>query len=147
MTPWGRIWCGTCAALVLLLPGLAGCGSSDGLPRESISGTITLDAKPIEKGFIEFRPVAQEPVTLGAALIQNGQYLVPRPEGLVPGTYQVSITARVAPDNVASDGSNAAPAFMRPKELVPARYNEQTTLSVEVKQGAPNVFNYELQTK
>jgi hypothetical protein len=136
------------AALVLILGLLgSGCGEGDELPREAVSGTVTLDGKPFEKGTIQFTPAAtstQGAAVQGGAMIEAGKYSISRDRGLVPGTYQVAIFSggtgkpAIGPNGPVTGGP--APA----REQIPPKYNAQSTLKAEVKKGGPNNFPFEL---
>ena len=58
--------------MVLLLAAWFGCGSSDGLNRQAISGIVTLDGQPISIGAILFEPATQESGTAVGATIRQG---------------------------------------------------------------------------
>lgn len=122
------------AGLGLLAALAAGCG--DG--RNAVSGTVTYKGQPVE-GIIEFVPAGGEGTQAGTT-IEKGQYSIPRDKGLAAGTYKVMI---FSPDNkqVTPDpGGN--PFFAKAKERIPAKYNEQTTLTREIKSGSnPVDFN------
>jgi hypothetical protein len=122
------------AGFGLLAVLLAGCG--DG--RNAVSGTVTYKGQPVD-GIIEFVPAGGEATQAGAT-VEKGKYSIPRDKGLVPGNYKVMI---FSPDNkqVTPDpGGN--PFFAKAKERIPAKYNEQTTLTREVKSGSnPIDFN------
>ncbi len=134
------------AALVMVLA-LSGCGGSgDGLPRQALSGSVTLDGSPLKDGTIQFTPVSEGQGTALTAggQIKDGQYSVPQEQGLTPGTYKVSIYASSGemqqPDE--ATGPGAAPKVM--KELIPPKYNANTTLTAEVKADGDNTFNFDL---
>jgi hypothetical protein len=136
--------------LVLLALTLAGCGDpGDNLPRQPVSGNVTLDGKPVERGTISFQPTSELP-TAAAVAINGGQYSIARAQGLVPGTYQVKIssTPQPAPEAVSADGSPPPPGKPTPppKDLIPAKYNSSSTLSSEVKEGASNTFDFSLES-
>ncbi|MBX6316313.1 MAG: hypothetical protein IRY99_25890, partial [Isosphaeraceae bacterium] len=64
----------------------AGCSSqTDDLPREPVSGKVTLDGKPLATGMITFTPTGgtepSRPETVVTALIQDGAYSLPRAQG------------------------------------------------------------------
>ena len=72
-------------ALVLALSlALAGCGGAeDDLPREAVSGRVTLDGVPLKRATIHFDPEGQgstHPVAVGGVVI-DGSYSSPRPRG------------------------------------------------------------------
>jgi hypothetical protein len=78
-------------SFLLLVP--TGCGSSDSLPREAVSGSVSLDRKPLETGMITFLPADASVPTQGGSPIVGGRYEIPRDQGLVPGKYKVVISS------------------------------------------------------
>jgi hypothetical protein len=146
--------------LVFTAVGLAaaGCsGSGDELPREPVSGKVTLDGQALADGAIQFMPatsatgektaVAQP----GGATIKNGQFSIPRETGLVPGSYNVAINAAergAEQTKPAGPGTGQKGAKGRvPNELIPAKYNAQTVLTVEIKKGGASDLKFDLQSK
>src|SRR5262249_37480375 len=76
---------------------IAGCGgSSDGLPRQAVSGEVKLAGAALKAGMIQFMPTAPGAATPGAAAITDGKYAMSTSDGLVPGPYQVSVTSASA---------------------------------------------------
>src|SRR5437868_15173667 len=69
---------------------IAGCGPANPLGRKALSGTVTLDGKPLERGAIEFHPLEEGGVQSGA-LISGGHYSIPAHQGATPGKYRVAI--------------------------------------------------------
>jgi hypothetical protein len=129
--------------LALAVIAAAGCGDSgDGLDRQAIWGTVTLDGKPLESGQIQFQPPPNtaQPVP-ASGTISAGKYSIPRAEGPVPGTYQVAIFSGPG-EAVAEETPGKAPAAR--KEAIPTKYNAETKLKAEVKPGGDNAFNYDL---
>ncbi|MEJ7637794.1 MAG: hypothetical protein WKF75_07350 [Singulisphaera sp.] len=52
------------AASLLVPLGLLGCGTgSDGLDRQAVTGSVTLDGAPLETGMIRFLPQSAEAST------------------------------------------------------------------------------------
>ncbi|MFO0956075.1 MAG: hypothetical protein U0800_01265 [Isosphaeraceae bacterium] len=139
---------------------LSGCGS-DGLPRERISGKVTLDGRPVDSGSITFLPTASDAPGTGAeAPIRAGAFDVPAAQGPIPGTYLVLVSSpvpdasRAAPKRkargVAEDtsGTGTPEAAEVPlRESIPEEYNTKSTLKAEVKSGGPNTFEFPLTTK
>ena len=129
-------------ALVALLV-WPGCSEpADDLPREPVSGTVTFEGKPLEKGMIQFLPAVGRGETQAGGPIENGSYAIPQHEGPVPGKYTVVITA--------SAGSTAAPPgapgkeVAIPKELIPTKYNTKSILRAEVKKGERKPWDFDL---
>ena len=150
--------------------GLCGCGSAwvDDLPRQAVSGRVTLDGAPLAEGTISFRPTTDLP-TPAMVTIHQGSYSLPRAQGLVPGSYEVAIvgseTATPAekafddpPGPATRKQTEATDRMQRAKKFgsptgtggtssspsIPARYNTATTLAAEVKKGGSNSFNFAL---
>lgn len=128
--------------------GLAGCGGAEGdnLPRQAVSGTVTFDNVPVSHGTIQFRGIgsgADKPGTIAGGEIKTGQYSIPRADGPVPGGYRVIISsteesaAPATPDNMPGQVTQGA------KELIPTKYNVNSTLDREIKEG-DNKLDFEL---
>lgn len=131
----------------LLALSLNGCGASDGLPREPVSGSVMFDQKPLASGNIAFYPLGPDAITQGGGRIQDGEYSIPREEGLIPGEYKVVISSSGGAqakqvDKVESESPGRNPKLA--KEAIPAQYNLQTTLTAGVTAGGDNIFPFEL---
>ncbi len=141
-----------CTAL-LAVAGLSlpGCGGAQAtIDRQPVSGKITLDGTPLDQGAIRFEPFADtKPRTTAGSPIQNGNYDIPKAGGLPPGKYMVSITSSEAGPPLPTDPAEAmnAAGKMQPKpERIPARYNQNTELVVEIKSGS-NQHDFPLTSK
>ena len=76
---------------------MTSCGTDDGLgKRYPVSGTVTYNGKPLEKGKISFVP--EDPKNVGASgAIENGSYTLStggQDDGARAGKYKVTITAK-----------------------------------------------------
>jgi hypothetical protein len=134
------------AALGLAAPGCSGSG--DELPRDPVSGTVSLDGEPLSGGSIQFTPAADSagaPIT-GGSPIENGRFSIARTDGLVPGKYRVSISK---PDqkSVAQTKGPVAKGTQLAKELIPMKYNARTELSAEIPKGGTSSLNFELKSQ
>ena len=119
---------------------VAGCGGGGSPDVGLVTGTVTMDGKPLENAEVVFSPPNGRPSM--ALTDSSGKYeltYIRDTKGAVPGTHKVRITTR--PEAVADDYSG--PAF---KEPIPIKYNAETTLTAEVKAGE-NTFNFELQSR
>jgi hypothetical protein len=130
-------------ATALFLAAILGCGATDVLNRQAISGTVTLDGQPISKGAILFEPATQESGTAVGATIREGFFAIARHEGPVPGSYLVRVYS--------SSGIQAPPAkgqtdrTPRPMvERVPPRYNTETELRVTVVSRIGTPYRFDL---
>jgi hypothetical protein len=139
---------GIATALVALALGVPGCSGSagDALPRQAIRGTVNLAGSPLKSGQIQFQPTSGDAVTAGAAEIEAGAYSIAQDEGLIPGSYKVTITGApaVGANQVGVMPGDSAPP---PREPIPGKYNAKSRLTAEVKADAPNAFNFELDAK
>ena len=146
---------------------LGGCGTAwvDNLPRQAVSGKVTMDGAPLSNGTIMFSPATEGP-TPALVPIDAGSYSIPKDRGLVPGTYKVSILTSgnaepeeptegpVEPPGPAAQArSEAADKRARAAslgksrgkdQLIPPQYNTATILTAEVKEGTPNTFHFDL---
>ena len=140
-----RMWMGGILGWLLVL---SGCGaSSDNLPREAVSGSVTIEGQPLAKGTIQFAPTSDKLPTTATAGINDGKYSIPRAEGLVPGTYKVAITSF---DEVAETKSlHGLPGKVAPppKNLISKQFNTDSNLTAEVKGGETNTFDFEVTKK
>src|SRR5688500_9947265 len=69
---------------VAVLALAAGCGAG---PDGSVRGAVTLNGRPLDKGYISFTPEGAQGGTAGGD-IEAGRYEVSR---LKPGTYRVQV--------------------------------------------------------
>jgi hypothetical protein len=123
--------------LIILLV-LAGCGDSS---MAEVKGTVTVDDDPLESGVINFVPVDGKTTTAGG-LIKAGQYTVQVPLG----EMKVSINAPKFVQKVKlydTPGSRERDLFA---ESLPARYNDETELRLDVKAGGAEK-DWELKSK
>jgi hypothetical protein len=162
-----------CGTLVI-----ASCGgdSDFGLgPRFPVTGTVTYNGKPLEKGQINFIPDDLTKGTGAMAPIENGTFslsTIGQNDGARPGKYKVTVTAKEDSEAQAkADFEKAKAKFSKlsggttenvgriprefqnkaarqAKSLVPAGYGDPstTTLTAEVKE-SPNTFNFPLTDK
>jgi hypothetical protein len=114
------------AAALFALALAGGCG---GESVSTVHGKVTLDGEPVNGGNIMFLPTGGS--RKAAAAIEQGAYALATTDALPPGEYRVEIrwpkpTGRKIPS--ADPGMQADET----KEVVPAKYNENSTLTVEI---------------
>jgi len=128
------------ASLGLALLGFAaGCG---GPPQAKVSGTVTLDGKPVENGTISFYPTANSGQTAGGGIV-NGQYTM----DASPGEMTVLISASKVTGKHKMYDTPDSPTVDTVVELVPDRYNKTSELKVTLKPGVNEGVNFDLTTK
>ncbi len=136
-----------------------GCGDDTGLPaRYPVTGTVTYNGKPIEKGQINFIAPAKSELRDANGFIENGKYFLTtakQADGAIPGDYGVIVTAIEVDDTKIMDTvkkyggggrqSDIAKATAKGKLLVPAKYRlpETSGLKANVKP-APNKLDFDL---
>jgi hypothetical protein len=116
-----------CGFLVAILV-LAGCGGHGGMAE--VHGTVTFDDTPLETGAIRFVPVDGKTKTTGG-VIKNGQYAVQVPVG----EMSVSISAPKIIGKVKLYDTPDSRERTVTEELLPAKYNDQTELRLQVEPG------------
>jgi hypothetical protein len=130
-------------ALVLVL----GCGSRKFAP---VSGKVTLNGKPLADATVNFQPIAKEgsiEAGVGSAGKTNadGEFTLKTStgeDGAVVGNHRVMITV-LAPE--VGQGDERPPRGGWPlKDTIPARYNNQTKLTFEVKADGGNKADFPL---
>ena len=120
--------------MFLLFAVLAGCGQGDRPPLGMVHGTVTLDGKPLAGARLTFEPVEPGRASTGIT-DDDGKYeliYIRDDRGAKVGGHLVRISA----PNPNSDGA----------ELLPPRYNTQSTLKKEVKRG-DNSIDFPLTSK
>ena len=127
-------------ALLLLAAASLFTGCSQGPAMGLVTGEVTLDGKPLEKGHLEFTPLDGQGQT-GGMQITGGKFSGPIPVAkmrvkihapkVIKGAYQAYAGAPLEDDVV---------------EALPARYHEKSDITLDVKRGKQEV-KYELQSK
>jgi len=111
------------AAVLALIP--TGCGgSADRPPLGQVHGRVTLDGKPLAKVAVVFQPVDGPGRQSSAVTDANGDYVLKyiRDDlGATVGKNSVRISKQKGHD--------------LETETVPLKYNQQTTLTVDVQPG------------
>jgi hypothetical protein len=124
-----------------LIPALiiVATGCNKGEPRGDIVGEVQFDGKPVETGMISFESTQSAGPPRNVP-IENGKYRIDGKGALTPGAYHVRITAanRSKMDSKKADNPNAQEEFI---PLLPAPWNTQSQLTVDVKPGK-NTFHF-----
>lgn len=124
----------TCALSVV------GCGKSDGPKTYVVKGTVTLDDQPLPTGHINLVPTDGKGGS-AASEIRNGKYEV----RIVPGQKSVEITSeKVTGKQKAYPGDPKSPEFDIKEQIIPAKYNSNTELKVDVKAQGATESNFKL---
>jgi hypothetical protein len=118
--------------VALLVCGACGCSGSDTL---EVTGTVTFDGTPVEKGEVSFIPV--DGGAADGGLIENGKFAFQAK----PGSKRVEIRAsRPLPPE---KQTNPEMGLMY-DDFIPARYNRDSTLTAEVSSDGEKDFAFDL---
>ncbi|WP_231749668.1 hypothetical protein [Tautonia plasticadhaerens] len=129
----------------LLVQG-GGCGG-DGLPREAVSGTVTLGTEPLKTGIITFVPSGPDIPTQGGTTVADGAYSIPRAQGLVPGKYKVVISSgEGSPEKPVENLEELGPGMppVPSTEAIPPQFSANSVLEATVTSGGSNQFDFTL---
>ena len=144
---------GGIAALVLIAAVLCGCGGSrdEELPRTAVSGTVTLDNKPLSEGVIRFIPTAGTQGPKTSAMISEGRFSLDEEQGPLVGKHRIVIESTdnggYAPDDEQALQKLKASGVRRIDVVqVPAIYNSRSTLTETVSLEGPNEFTFDLKS-
>lgn len=128
-----------------VLFGLLGCGGASRVP---VKGEVTYAGTPIDNGTIVFVPATsstdeQTSHPKAGTRIENGKYEFEPNFGPFPGPYRVEVTWDKKTGRKVSTGD----ADMRDetKQMLPDKYNANSTLKTEVKSGLAEPLNFHLE--
>lgn len=124
------------SALAFLAFPLVGCGGDAGPQKYPVSGVVNVDGQPLADGMIYFKDIAAG--VADSAEIKNGKF-----EGLAEaGQRRVEIFAY---QTVTSDmGGTTSETKVN---ILPPRYNTESTLTEEVKADAPNTYTFDVASR
>jgi hypothetical protein len=138
------------ASLAALGLGAPGCTSdaSDRAPQ-AVAGTVTLDGRPMKFGTIMLFPSGDGKAIKNISdteLILNGRFLVPRSKGVLPGRYRIAVFEGSDPGrSKPASGSETGPTT--PTDRLPARFNVDTELEVEITSRSIKELRIEVDSK
>jgi hypothetical protein len=130
-----------CLTSLLALCSLSlGCSKQDP-NRGQVTGTVEVDGQPAAEGAIAFTPIDGNTAGTGGDIV-NGRYTVNANIG--PSKVAINVP-KVVGERKLYDTPNSP---VRPivEESLPPQYNDQTTLTYDVKPGE-NEQNFSLKTK
>jgi hypothetical protein len=118
---------------LLLLIALPGCGGNSRVP---LQGQVSYNGQPIDNGTITFAPEGGSTADTrpkAGTRIAGGKYAFQPSFGPLPGHYKVLITWDWKTGRKISTGD--ADSRDETKQILPPKYNGQTTLTADVKGG------------
>jgi hypothetical protein len=128
------------------------CGCGGGPSLAPVSGLVTLDSKPLAGASVVFQPVAPAGSKIAgkgssAFCDAEGRFRLETTDGrpgAVVGDHRVRI---YGPRKTAATDSKIDGAETTAREVVPKKYNFETTLTFAVPPGGTSSANFELATK
>lgn len=130
--------------LIFIVLALAGCDDGDA-NRAEVHGTVTADGQPIQSGTIRFIPTEGTTGPSAGGAIENGKYRLDPTNGPVVGRHRVEIRAQRKSGRQIESGFPDPPGTLIDEvvQFIPAHYNDQSDLVVEVKRGS-NLHDFRL---
>ncbi|MBN2295329.1 MAG: hypothetical protein JXM70_23060 [Pirellulales bacterium] len=129
-------------SVLLLLAALSAIGCSRSAGRNAVSGTVTLDGKPLENGAISFSPAPGEKGPSSGSSINNGEFTIAKKQGLPAGKYVVVIRTSKLSGRMLRDPETGKSY----PETVSVRFREGETLEATVSDDGTNRFEFQLNT-
>ncbi len=114
---------------------LCGCGSPDagGDPTVAVSGMVTLDGQPLATGRISFIDAARGPRREYLGAIKEGEFRCEAP----PGSLRVEIRSYTQPASLEEMST----------QIIPAKYNDNSGLTAELKLDELAEFTFDLKSR
>lgn len=127
-----------CAVGAVML--LVGCSGAEypGPPRYPVSGSVSLNGKPIEAGNITFRADGEATRSASGA-IENGKYSIEEKQGPTEGQYTVEILGYEEVGELKDEDLGVAT-----RQIVPVQFNESSSLSATISADDVNKLDFDL---
>jgi hypothetical protein len=116
-------------SLAICCATLGGCSAKSN--RGTVTGNVTLDGQPLKSGLIRFEPADGKTPTADA-LITDGKFSASVP----PGDKKISISATKVVGTKRVYETPDSPTVDVTQELLPAKYNVKSELTLSVKAGS-----------
>lgn len=134
-------------ASVLIINGMlviSGCSQQEKVARQRIEGKVLLDGAPLDRGSVRFEPQGAKVGISAGAVVDQGRFVINVEKGLPTGKYKVAISS---PEGGSMEPVMSDLSAPPPRERIPAKYNTQTELTVDVDGAMVNEIVFELTSK
>jgi hypothetical protein len=121
---------------------LSGCGKD--IERASLEGVVRVDGKPLEKGAINLVPLNAGAGSSAGAEIIGGRYSIQGAKAPLPGKYRVEIVGTRKTGRQVPNPMRAGEKVDEIEMCVPAKYNTDSKLEVDLKVGKNAPINFDL---
>jgi len=116
---------------------LVGCSDNG---RSEVSGTVSLNGRPIPEGAITFIPVEGNTGPGAGAEIRDGKYFIPREKGVTTGKNRVELRAFRETGRKVQDPTGRPGVLTFERVMVfPPEYNDKSTLVRDVKPASDTI--------
>jgi hypothetical protein len=134
---------GAALLVVAIVLATGGCGRDT--PRLPLTGMVSWQGRPLEKGSIVFVPAAGHRGPKIGAKIVSGEYQIDAERGAAPGTYRVEVRSDTGEYPHSPTDARPRTHAVAPKlqMIIPPEYNTQSRLTVAVC-AEQTTFNFEL---
>jgi hypothetical protein len=125
----------------LLFLGCLGCRDTSE-NRLAIHGEITINGQAMPDGYIVFDPLPGTAAVRSVAPVKNGIFELSRRDGLPAGRYCVRIYDTSTDNFPWDDPEHFQQAVLKntlPRDRIPAHYNNQSTLHVDIRENDQRV--------
>ena len=122
---------------------LTGCGEIE--DRGEVRGTVRLDGQPLDEGAIQFVPTEGNPGPPAWTTIRNGTFHIPAQTGPSIGKHRIVVNSIKATGRKLPPPIPGSEPVDERVETIPKRYNKESTLQREIKQGE-NVIDLDLES-
>jgi len=119
---------------------ICGCSPGPDYQTATVSGTVSIDGRPVPKGFITFSPTAQSRGAVAGGPIADGKYLC---QQIPVGKVRVTFAAQAAEMTTILDRSTNTQREV-PRNILPPQY--ASGLEADVKAGE-NSLDFPLKSK
>lgn len=126
------------AALIVLAGALHGCNARGGPDRVIVSGKVSYNGQPVHEGRLRFIPLAETTGPVSIAFIKDGSYSTADAGGVPVGHHRAEILAYDPAELASRQPGFGQPA---PRQLLPAKYNKNSQLSVEIAAGGKQLVH------
>ena len=124
--------------------GLSGCSQQEKVARQRIEGRVLLDGAPLDHGSVRFEPEGAKVGISAGAVVDQGRLVINVEKGLPTGKYKVAISS---PEGGSTEPKMPDPNTPPPRERIPAKYNTQTELAIDVDGAMVNEIVFEITSK
>jgi hypothetical protein len=138
-TAWYRPWPLAVGLVLVMISGCGGGRDPDEPPTVRVSGTLTVDGKPVSQGAVYFHPAKGRPAT---GIVKNGKFTLTtydEGDGAIPGKNRVSVNVV---EEVPTRGGDT-----KSKSLIPLKFTNPDLSGLQLEIPESGYKNLEIDLK